>query len=167
MEDWSFQMHLGWYCMDVARTLDGYLLNAWRYQHEHVGDNRMVVLPKYQHCRPTETRVMAVRRCASVSCTITNGRVWFSSCNSRTPCSIGMKSEMVEDALGYLWNKKQLRYWYRKKSRLGSIGIRIENTRLVWYRLGLDVQIMVSPYSTYVWCGEHSRRKGNGETANL
>ena len=48
--------------------------------------------------------------------------------------------------------KKQHKYWYRyrKKSRLGSIGIGIENTRLVWYRLGLglDAKIMVSPYST-------------------
>ena len=47
--------------------------------------------------------------------------------------------------------KKQHKYWYRyrKKSRLGSIGIGIENTRLVWYRLGLglDAKIMVSPYS--------------------
>ena len=39
----------------------------------HLGDNRMVVFPKSQHCRPTGTGVMAVQRCASVSCTFTNG----------------------------------------------------------------------------------------------
>ena len=41
--------------------------------------------------------------------------------------------------------KKQHKYWYRyrKKSRLGSIGIGIENTRLVWYRLGLGLDAII------------------------
>ena len=39
----------------------------------HLGDDRTEVLPKSRLCRPTGTGVMAVQRCASVSCTFTNG----------------------------------------------------------------------------------------------
>ena len=73
----------------------------------HLGYERTDVLPKSRLCRPMVTGDMAVQRCASVSCTFTNGAefpLWSSlSCNSKTPCTIGMKFYThLEDVLGHM-----------------------------------------------------------------